>query len=363
VDEAGWTSLVERVQTRARAAHLRLPLMITDLFLPDDARLTDQQRALLGNLLGNLIRAVEMELRWRLVRRLGEMGLSPPALAADLINPDFDMALPRLERSQLLRDTGLFEVLRARMQEHMLGLAADKSGHRMSVERWVQASESHIGRRAMEYLVAESRRMDRTGEPLVPPAELPDAVAQRLTWRVAAGLQLALEQRAALPALVVQSALDWSARQELALADPSAGLAARARGLCARLREQDEISDAWLLHVLQEGRAHLFAAGLAERAQAPARAVWHMVFEPDFEAFILLCRAAGVGRTATRDMLAQLQAAAQPTQASPLPLDEMRLLNLFDDVSAEQSTAIIAAWRIDPAFTEALAQLSDQPFG
>ena len=96
------------------AARERFAVAATDLLLPDQARLTEWQRLTAAGLLGRLVRSVEDELRGRLAARFAEHD----ALHAALSSARVPIALPILERAQVLRDAELTTVLVRRVEEH-----------------------------------------------------------------------------------------------------------------------------------------------------------------------------------------------------------------------------------------------------
>src|SRR6185295_16251662 len=103
----GGSTRPERQSDAARlllaAARERFAVAATDLLLPDRARLTEWQRLTAAALLTRLVRGLEDELR---------------ALHAALSSARVPIALPILERAQVLRDSELSNVLVRRVEEH-----------------------------------------------------------------------------------------------------------------------------------------------------------------------------------------------------------------------------------------------------
>ena len=114
----GGSNRPERQSDAARlllaAARERFAVAATDLLLPDQARLTEWQRLTAAALLTRLVRGLEDELRARLAERFADHA----ALHAALSSAHVPIALPILERAQVLRDSELGNVLVRRVEEH-----------------------------------------------------------------------------------------------------------------------------------------------------------------------------------------------------------------------------------------------------
>jgi uncharacterized protein (DUF2336 family) len=364
VEQVDWLSLLALVERKSRLARERLTVAITDLFIPDALRLTDRERAVMSNLLGNLLTGVELDLRWRLVRRLTETGSVGSELARDLTDPDLELARPVLEGSDLVRDPALVDLVRMRAEEHLTVLGGqEQSGGPLArnvVEKLIQRDDPLLSRRAMEYLVAESRRLDRFDEPTLPLTEAPPDLAERLYWRASAALRTVLTTRFRLEPIQLERALDWATRHGIANLETNTGLASRAKRLSLRLHELDELSDQLLSRSFQEGRIYLFVAGLAERARLPLRPVWRIAVEPDPECWMILARAIEFSRDFAIEHLATLRA-LRPMSGLEGNNWVERMVAIYDQLPLESARSILEVWRREPEFQFALEQLSAPP--
>src|ERR1044072_510390 len=115
--EGGWTGR-ESQSAAARlllaAARERFAVAATDLLLPDQARLTEWQRLTAAALLTRPVRRPAHEQRFRLAALFD----GHEALHAVLSSAHVPIALPILERAQVLRDAELSNVLVRRVEEH-----------------------------------------------------------------------------------------------------------------------------------------------------------------------------------------------------------------------------------------------------
>src|SRR3546814_19929853 len=126
-----------------------------------------------------------MEVRQYLVESL-LCGPDPlPELQSVLANDEIEVAQAVLERSKVLQDQDLIDVVLRRAEEHRMAIAlrndvsaavaealVEKAGPDV-IEALIRNPDATLSRRAMEMLVAESKRFDRFQEPLPTTEERP----------------------------------------------------------------------------------------------------------------------------------------------------------------------------------------------
>jgi uncharacterized protein (DUF2336 family) len=165
-----------------RAAH--------DLFHNDAFSLSDQHRAQITQLMRTLIGTIEDELRIRIGHALPSD--ASPELAAALGSAQVPIALPLLERTQLLREPDLISAMLRRVDEHRLALMLGRDApHHVAdlAQRLLDLGDEEIAEAVMALLIAESRRYDRFGDPALARTDLPPGPHRRLLWAVAAALR------------------------------------------------------------------------------------------------------------------------------------------------------------------------------
>ena len=161
---------------RQKTAESRKVLLdnMYDMFISNENRLNDHERALMGDILVKLVGTIETTVRRQLSERLSEIDAAPPEVIRLLANDMIEIARPVLENSKVLHNEDLIEVIRHRTDEHRLAIAIREGvdeevsdalvefGDQDVIEALLKNPDAEISRRAMEYLVAESRRVDTT---------------------------------------------------------------------------------------------------------------------------------------------------------------------------------------------------------
>lgn len=274
-----------------------------------------------------------------LVERTARGVAAAPALAG------FD--LDGLAVPAAARDPDLLERALARATEHRMATALKR---RPAHDPLPPAGGGDAETAALELalLVAESARIDRAGDPLLPLADLPAEAAHRLAWRIGAAARARLVA-ARVRAAEADDAVTGAVAALLAGHDEGRGIAAAATRFARRRLAQVEAGEADALMVAMLSRGHVarFAALLAERAGLAFDAVHARVGEPTRLALTL--RAAGVARPAAATLLLRV--------AEALALDDDRLIDAVDGFAAIDRAAAadaLALDRLDPAYRAAI---------
>src|SRR3546814_3620949 len=115
--------LLDLAADRSRSARSELTHAIVDLFLPERHRLSDHQRAMMTDVLRKLIGSLEIEVRQYLVEALLRGPDPLPELQAVLAHDEIEVAQAILERSRVLQDQDLIDVVMRRVEEHRMAVA------------------------------------------------------------------------------------------------------------------------------------------------------------------------------------------------------------------------------------------------
>ena len=118
---------VEQLLALARdktvASRQTLVETVSDLFFANEGVLSDRERALMTDILRQLIHDVEMSVRKALSERFSAQDGAPHDLVLALANDDIEVAHPILTDSQILQDIDLIEIIHHRTLEHQLAIA------------------------------------------------------------------------------------------------------------------------------------------------------------------------------------------------------------------------------------------------
>lgn len=332
------------------AARERFSVAAIDLLLPAGARLTEWQRVTAGALLGQLVRTIEDGLRAALAPALA----GQEAIHAALASAHVPIALPLLERANVLRDADLGTFLVRRVEEHRFH-NADAAGD--LVQELIRGPDPALAAEAMALLIARSRRFDRFQEPVMAETELPADVQHRLVWMIAAALRHYMVQQHGLDAGVADAAIAAAAGGLIANYDEGDSFDAHCARLVLLLDRAGRLDDALLLRMLDEGVLPLFVAAAAFRAALDHQAGWEVLSDPRGRGPALLLRAAGVARDPAAAILLALASRGRLFSGAEgdAAVEQLRLFDATSDAAARETLHL---WQVDPGYRAAIARLS-----
>ena len=336
------------------ASRERFSVAAADLLLPERSRLTEWQRHTAAALLARLIRSIEDMLRADLAAQFD--GYEP--LQATLSSADVAIALPLLERAQVLRDADLGTVLVRRVEEHRYWREYGANSARDLLARLIQDEDEAIASEAMTMLIARSRRFDRYQEPLLGHTDLPADLQHRLVWMVAAALrQYIVQYHDKVPVGVVDAVIGPTAGRMIACYDEGATMEASATRLARQLRRAERLEGADLSVMLEEGLLPLFVAGLAVRCAIDAMSAWEILSDPQGKGPAFLLRGASLSRSDAAAILLSLNSRGR-LFSGPEGDAAVAQVELFDGIDESAAAAVLRIWQADPGYRAAIARLS-----
>jgi len=306
--------------TRPRAGLDRLPVAMSDFFLDEGSRLTDEERALMAAMLRGLVTDIADEL----------IAALPPILAAKAERLR-DGLYRRLRQAGLLTREGLVSLLLRRADEQQL------SGHAIRSDAILAAlvadQDAAVAEAAMALTLARGRRRDRFGRL---GAEFDDLAAEdavAVVHSIAAALSQIGEE--------ADQPLATSVQLLLARHDEGRRLEAQVALLSRALESSDRSDDAMISQLAQDGDAALLVGLLARRAGVDQADAWRLFTGGEA---MMLTRLAGCERATA----AQILAAFEPMSGA---VD--RFIDKFDGMD-EAAIARQRQWlRFDPHYRHA----------
>lgn len=333
----------------ADGARARLGGAVNDLFRSPEYRLNDREHAVMTRMLNDLVGAIEVRLRGFLAS--GPLADSP--LIGELIDPSRAIALPRLARSRMMRDADLAALLLRRCDEHHLGqsLRAAWPAAAGAMDRLGRHGDSNIADLVRSLLLAESRRIDRFGEPIVPPSDIPLPILQRMAWWIAAMLRDYLIDSHALDEDRADHAIAAAVTAFTAGCDALPVIDRYSLHLAEALDRIGGLEDAVLVGLLREGQLGLWVSCLSVRGRIDPAHVWTMLADIDGSRLTLLFRAAAVERMQALGMIAALFA-VRPGASAEKDLRLARAAAAFDALAADDARAALRPFLVGRGMTD-----------
>ena len=165
-------NLLTLAREKSQAGRNSLFDTVQELYVTNDGKLTDRERALMSEILRQLIHEVELSVRQDVAKRLSERDDAPRKLVLALANDDIEVAHPLLLNNTVLHDVDLIE-----------------TGDTSVITRLLENEGAAISSASMEYIVAESKRVDTFPNLLINRKDLPPDMARKMYWWVSVAVR------------------------------------------------------------------------------------------------------------------------------------------------------------------------------
>ena len=360
--------LFDLARDKTVAGRQALTATVTDLFFSRGNALTDRERALMTEILRQLINDVESSIRRSLAEKLAHQKDAPRDLVLALANDEIAVAHVILQHSEVLRDEELIEIIHHRTLEHQLAIALRKSvsepvcdalietGHVDVIRALLENANAHISAATMAYLVEQSKRVDTYQNPLLCRPDLPVELARRMYWWVSAALRKHILEHFAIDPAEFDDALE-GAVTELA-SEPEAD--SKAALLADHLAAEQTIDAPLLVQTLRQGEIALFEALLVKVTGIRLTLVRRLLFERGGEGLAIACRALRIEAPLFASIYL-LSRKARPSDPPPARGEVKRILDLYGGITFQSADQLLKKWQRDQDFLKSIWQIDQAP--
>jgi uncharacterized protein (DUF2336 family) len=343
--------LEEAIQSGSKDKRVDALRRITDLFVADADRLTDQQIDVFDDILGHLIKRIESRALAELSRRLAPIHNAPIEVVRRLArDDDIVVAEPILTASARLSDSDLIEIASTKTQAHLLAISARSQigtvvtdvllqrGNQYVFHALAENSGAHFSARGFETLVRHAEGDGRLAEK-VAPRRSAAAFLSRATEAVRARLLELAGPKSRRHIQGILSAIAEDAQHE-GLRRTEHDYAAAQTGVAA-LKVEGRLNDAAVFEFATKGQyAHIVTA-LSTLCSAPVPLVDEHLQSKHREAILIACKAAELEWPTVK---AVLNCRAIAGKMSDLDVDTAR--TDFLRLSASGAQRVLRFWQV-----------------
>jgi uncharacterized protein (DUF2336 family) len=346
---------VKSGSTERRVDTLR---QVTDLFLHDAERLSEDQIKVFDDVLCVLISRVESRARAELSQRLAPIDYAPFEVIQHLArDSEIAVAGSVLANSSRLRTSDLVEIASSRGQDHLLAISGRSNlpeavtdvivdrGERTVIRKLANNSSARFSETGYSTIVARAEADDELTEILGLRIDLPvkylrdllrratDAVRARLM--AIAPPELQEEIKRLLKTIAGAAGEDRSAQRDFS----------RAEALVKLLKQHNELDDAAFMKFAGAGKLEEVAASLALLNNATTDMMMRLLEGPRSDLILIPCKAAGLTWLTVEAILSH-----RPLQ-SPISEDTLKLAwKDYGKLSAETAQRTLRFWQVHNKF-------------
>jgi uncharacterized protein (DUF2336 family) len=300
--------LEEAVRGGSSAKRISTLRQVTDLFLHDGERLSDDQIKVFDDVLCHLVARVETRVKAELGTKLAQLDYAPTGVIEQLASDDaIAVAGPILANSTRLSETALVAIAKSKGQDHLLAI----SGRANLTEEVTDVIVERGERKVIRQLAGNaSARFSDTGySGMVAHAETDDELTETLGLRLDLPisflrdlLQRATEAVRARLASIAPAELQEEIKRVLtSLANKARGEAPPARdfslaeGIVRRMKGLNELNDAAITRFAETKKFEEVAASLGIlNNSAPTEMMAKVLEGPRADLVLIPCKSAGL---------------------------------------------------------------------
>ncbi len=362
--------LLEMARDKTSAGRQALMAAVSDLFFDKNEILSDRERALMSDILRQIIHDVEMSVRRELASKLADSKNAPHDLVMALANDEIEVAHPILINSEILHDADLVEIIQHRTMQHQLAIAMRRhlsesvtealveTGNHDVIKTMLENPNAHISKTTMEYLVEQAKRMDTYQNPLLRRPDLEPELAKRMYWWVSAALREHIIAHFDVDPTQLDETIESTVKELMNSDDVVSGGLEHSKPLelATQLESEGKITAGLMVRVLRQGEVPLFEAMFSKRSGLRLKLLRRLLFEPGGEALAVACKGIEIPKSdfATIFMLTRKARAGSGVMN---PRELTRVLALYDRVRPEAARAMIGRWQRDSDFLNAVRVL------
>ncbi len=349
--------LLSCAQDNSDAGRQKLAKAVSQFF--DDRQLNENEQSLASEILLNLIRQAELDLREALAERLSVQTNIPPEVMVYLANDHITVARNVLMHSPLLNDVDLVYVISSKGEEHsrlvaqrdrISPLVADRlidTGDVQTMLNLVDNQRVHLQKASMKKLAKAALRSEELQAPLLRRPEVDTDIAIDLYMVVSNALRKEIAEKFVIPPQVLEQSLEDLIHE---LSNEAKGMRETSQDmvlLARRFEERKDISADLMIRTLRRGQVGFFLALFAERTSMTPDQVIRMIQKDGGKPFVVACRHIGM----MKSEFASIFLLSRGIRTGDKIVDQRELamaLKNFDAIRDFDVTRIMKTWLNNP---------------
>ena len=224
------------------------------------------------------------------------------------------------------------------------------------IAKLLENPSAKISRATMEYLVEQSKRIDRFHHPLVARPDLGPELAKKMYWWVSAALRQHIVENFDVDPADIDNTIETTVTEALRQTEVYDPTKTKPFELADRLAEASEVTPRLLIETLRQGEINLFEALFVKLSGMRLTLAQRILFEQGGEGLAVSCKAVGIERQDFATLYV-LSRRARPGCQPPSYGDLARVLEFYDKVNAEAAQGLLQRWRRDPGYLDSIRRI------
>lgn len=348
--------LLECAQDKSPEGRRQLAQAVSSFF--GDSILTDHEKELASEILMNLIRQAERDLREALSERLSVQDNVPAELIVFLANDEISVARPVLLHSPVLNDVDLLYIITSRGEEHWQAIARRESlsatvtdrlidtGDTLTMMNLLENDKLTLQKNSMRRLVKSSMKSEALQVPLLARPEVDPEIAIDLYMVVSEHLRKEISQKFQINAQLVDEAMESLVHELSSEAKGVRQTTQEMVALAARFGARGEITPDLLIKTLRRGQIGFFVALFSQGVKLSPESIVKVAQKEGGKSFVVICRAVGM----IKSEFASVFLLSRGLRTEDRIVDQRELaqaLKNFDQIKDFDVQRVMKSWQAD----------------
>lgn len=307
--------LVSLAQSESAESRSQLYLSIAGLMESRASGFTPSERDLLNAIMRQLTRQVEMQVRQALAERMSEMDDAPHDLILLLANDRIEVAQGVLEKSTMLNESELIDIINAATHLHQKAIAgrpdvtervaaslAESSAPEVLLAL-VRNQRARIANETMERLAERSRESVDLQRDMLARTDMQQDLATRMCGFVSEALHGFITQRFGIDPAAIRKDIAMASAEAHARMTHATG----PERLVSKLHAAGQLKPGFAVKALGQGQLDVFEHAVAKLIGVPAEAIARLLKNGDAGMLALVCQAIGIDKSVFATLFSQAE--------------------------------------------------------
>jgi len=323
------------------------------------ARASGAELSLITDILMEIVRRAELDVRRSLAERLARQPNAPRNLIVWLANDEIQVARPVIVLSDVLQDDDLINIIQQRDAEYRrlvaqrasMGLRVINSlilTHDESVLQTLLENQQIVFEESsLKMLIAAAKDKEPLKRPLLTRPEINANIALSIYWWVSQELRQVIQTRYTINRALIDEALQETMNELLSMRGTGLeGVTPEISYVAQQLVEARRVTSGMLITTLRRGQVNLFVALFAELLRLPTDKVNAMLSHSSGEFLAVCCRAQNILKPDFASIFL-LGRAARSGERTVNPQELSNILQFYDKLYLSDATALLEFWQRD----------------
>jgi uncharacterized protein (DUF2336 family) len=307
--------LVSLAQSESAESRSQLYLSIAGLMESRAGGFSASERDLLNAIMRQLTRQVEMQVRQALAERMSELDDAPHDLILLLANDRIEVAQGVLEKSTLLDESELIDIINAATHLHQKAIAgrpdvtervaaslAESSAPEVLLAL-VRNQRARLANETLERLAEASREHVELQRDVLARPELQQDLATRMCGFVSDALHGFITERFGIDPATIRKDIAMASAEAHARMTHASG----PERLVSKLHAAGQLKPGFAVKALGQGQLDVFEHAVAKLIGVPAEAIVRLLKSGDAGMLALICQAIGIDKSVFATLFAQAE--------------------------------------------------------